>query len=266
MYKSQITERINEVVEQIDQQNSTSTSLENLDFENFNAEELKKEQSKKLPLVIAGFLIFSSVIYFFVGNETFKEPDPFADFTSDRLYEIGDSLREVKNYNEAYKYLERADQGDFKVNLSLARCYFMDDRQYQAEKKVNLSLEQDSSAANWRAFFVKGQIEYFSNNDYEEAERLFSKSIELNPDFYVVSYWNRADARGKIEDYKGAVSDWETVIKKDPDNENIATAYFWLGMGYHMTNKKTQGCKTLKKAAKLGSSDAEETLKELNCK
>lgn len=75
-------------------------------------------------------------------------------------------------------------------------------------------------ATNDNDFYTLGK-KYLKGKMYSEAEKCFSKFIDLNPN-HKDAYISRADSKGDLLDYKGAIKDCNKAIEIDP---NYATAY-----------------------------------------
>ncbi len=82
---------------------------------------------------------------------------------------------------------------------------------------------------NQLAYFNKGNL-YFANHRYEDAEKMYTKAIELKP-LDTFSYINRALSKVMLKDYDGAFKDLDKCIKIDP---NSAQAYSNKGYLYQL--------------------------------
>ena len=59
-------------------------------------------------------------------------------------------------------------------------------------------------------------INYYKNNEYENAIRYFSKAIENYPDFFE-AFYNRGVAKIKLNNYVGAIEDLNEAIRLNPN-------------------------------------------------
>jgi tetratricopeptide (TPR) repeat protein len=152
------------------------------------------------------------------------------------------------------------------------------------------------SAANGqeaKEFYAKG-LENAQAGKLDEAIKLFSKSIELQPEDYYSwfnrgiaknmqgyneealldfdqtvklapefkkGYLNRGTAKKRMTDYEGALSDYSYAIKID---SNYADAYFNRGLVYEMLGKKDSACIDFNKAKELGNKNAQKKVDKCN--
>jgi tetratricopeptide (TPR) repeat protein len=85
-----------------------------------------------------------------------------------------------------------------------------------------------------------------------------SDLIELNPGFEDI-YNNRGSAKYELQDYMGAISDYNKAIETNPES---ARAYFNRGLSKIKMGKKDRGCLDLNKASELGLAKAYDAIKE----
>jgi len=124
---------------------------------------------------------------------------------------------------------------------------------------------------------------------FEQAIKLFSKVIEKEPnhnDVYL-AYYNRAISKMFLEDYKGAILDFDMAVLRNSTYLNIflnrgtakkrlkdyvgaiadysfviakdslrADAFYNRGLVYNLTDKGTEACKDWDKASSLGLKEA----------
>ena len=81
--------------------------------------------------------------------------------------------------------------------------------------------QDDNSAA---AYVSRGNARY-KLKDYQGAISNYNKALEIDPN-YAKAYLNRGVARSNLKDYQGAISDYDKALKIDP---NYADAYYNRG-------------------------------------
>ncbi len=74
-------------------------------------------------------------------------------------------------------------------------------------------------------------------------------------------YLDSGNAKADLEDYKGAIQDYNKAIELNPD---LAEAYYNRGVAKIFLGQKDDGCLDLSKAGELGHAEAYEAIKE-NC-
>jgi tetratricopeptide (TPR) repeat protein len=142
-----------------------------------------------------------------------------------------------------------------------------------------------------RTYYEKG-LEKAQLGQFEEAIKLFSKSIELQPedyfswynrgiaknrlglyeeslsDFnqtiklapeYKKGYLNRGTTRKHLTDYNGAIIDYTFAINLDPD---YADAYYNRGLIFELLNKQDSACIDFNKANELGQKKAQNKIEK----
>jgi tetratricopeptide (TPR) repeat protein len=95
---------------------------------------------------------------------------------------------------------------------------------------------------------------------YEEALIDFEETIKLNPN-YKRGYLNRGTMKKYLTDYDGALADYSYAIQLD---QNYPEAYYNRGLVYQMLSKKEEACKDFSKAMELGSKSAEKKVNKCN--
>ena len=86
-------------------------------------------------------------------------------------------------------------------------------------------------------------------------------AIEKDPN-YTVAYYNRANSKRNLGDYRGALLDYNKVIENNP---NDADAYHNRGLIKIELGDKESGCLDLSKAGELGDAQAYDAIKQF-CK
>jgi tetratricopeptide (TPR) repeat protein len=104
------------------------------------------------------------------------------------------------------------------------------------------------SATEW---FEKGYKLGISGN-YIDAEKSFSKSIELNPQ-HAGAYYNRGVAYGNLGNYQQAIKDYNSAIELNPHH---ASAYNNRGVAYGNLGNYQQEIKDYNKAIELNPQHA----------
>ena len=98
-------------------------------------------------------------------------------------------------------------------------------------------------------------------DDYKGAISDFTKAIEIDPKF-VRAYVNRGEARIDVHDLQGAILDFNQAIVIDPE---MADAYYSRGYTKILLGQKQSGCKDLETAQELGKVETHFLIKEF-CK
>ncbi len=80
--------------------------------------------------------------------------------------------------------------------------------------------------------------------------------------YFTVAYYNRGIAKGQLTDMQGAINDFNSTLRLDPDYKE---AYFNRGLAYFYTKDTVQACSDWAEAKVLGSLNAAEAVK-LYCK
>ena len=144
-----------------------------------------------------------------------------------------------------------------------------------------------------KEYYEKG-LEKAQAGELDEAIKLFSKSIELQPedyyswfnrgiaknmqgqnedallDFdqtlklapnYKKGYLNRGIAKKRLTDYEGALCDYSYAIKLD---SSYTDAYYNRGLVYEMLSKKDSACIDFNRAKELGSKSAQRKIDNCN--
>ena len=97
--------------------------------------------------------------------------------------------------------------------------------------------------------------------DYRGAIEDYTKVIELNPN-YSKAYNNRGNSKAKLQDDSGAIADYTKAIELNP---NYSNAYYNRGNSKKILKDTNGACLDWSKAVELGEGDAYDLIKE-NCK
>lgn len=139
---------------------------------------------------------------------------------------------------------------------------FAQDKKDLALEYANKAVKSDSNYAY--AYYIRGTILMDGKNDCNSALKDLNKAITLkstNPDpaYYLV----RGEIKYKLNDYKGAISDYEETMKiqesrKDTEyNQNYAKSFSKRGIAKCGLGDKKGGCADIAKGKKLGDYDGD---------
>jgi tetratricopeptide (TPR) repeat protein len=77
---------------------------------------------------------------------------------------------------------------------------------------------------------------------------------------YSQAYFNRGIAKSNLQDYRGAIADYNKAIEIDPLDSK---AYFNLGFSKYKINDLNGACLDWSKAGELGYYEAYDTIKKV---
>ncbi len=97
-------------------------------------------------------------------------------------------------------------------------------------------------------------------NLYEDALPDFEQTVKLAPD-YKKGYLNRGTTKKRLTDYDGALADYTYAIKLD---FNYSDAYYNRGLVYDMLGKKDSACADFNKSNELGMKNAQKKVEKCN--
>jgi tetratricopeptide (TPR) repeat protein len=97
-------------------------------------------------------------------------------------------------------------------------------------------------------------------NNYEDALFDFEQTVKLAPE-YKKGWLNRGTAKKHLTDYEGALSDYSYAIKLD---QNYAEGYYNHGLIYELLSKKDSACMDFNKARELGMKAALKKVEKCN--
>jgi tetratricopeptide (TPR) repeat protein len=77
---------------------------------------------------------------------------------------------------------------------------------------------------------------YFSQNNYEEAEKWYRRALEIDPNFWEARYWlgKTKEQLGKIEE---ALEEWVVVLIAQPDNRDVFQKWRYYSPSYVSLNE-----------------------------
>lgn len=158
----------------------------------------------------------------------------------------GDFEGAIQDYTEALKFrsnyvIAYRGRGYAYAQLGDATKAFQD-----LDKVVELTPE-DSWIYTWRgdAYFALGDKEA-GKKEYETA---ISKSSELAPNFYKI----RGDRLKNLDDYQGAISDYQAAISLDPENHSYHNK---LAILYHDQKDYDKAIESYTEAIRLAPNEA----------
>ncbi|HBK28634.1 MAG TPA: hypothetical protein DDZ04_01880 [Parabacteroides sp.] len=94
---------------------------------------------------------------------------------------------------------------------------------------------------------------------HEMITRDYDMAIKYDPDF-IYAYFNRANLRCALRDYRAAITDYTEAIERDPE---FAEAYFNRGLAHLSQGNTNQGIADLSKAGELGIVNAYSIIKRM---
>lgn len=128
-----------------------------------------------------------------------------------------------------------------------------------AEKAFSKAIELNPQYAH--AYYNRGTINGRMGN-YQQAIKDYNKAIELNPQD-AEAYNNRGLAYGSIENYQYAINDYSKAIELNPQ---YAEAYHNRGVAFHQLGNDERAIENVKIAARLGDKLAQDLLKSMRIK
>ncbi|MGB0402564.1 MAG: tetratricopeptide repeat protein [Salibacteraceae bacterium] len=90
------------------------------------------------------------------------------------------------------------------------------------------------------------------NVQLDEIEKLYLKSLEIDPEFYF-TWFNIGIVRAEKRDFEGSIDAYNNAIKINPE---FAEAYYNKGLTYLYLKNNKRACNELSKAGELGIKDA----------
>jgi Tfp pilus assembly protein PilF len=119
-----------------------------------------------------------------------------------------------------------------------------------------INLNPNHLKAFYNRALAKGRLD-----DYESAIDDLTKAIEIDSQ-YLNAYFSRAYWREFKGDNQAAINDYKKVIEIDPQ---FKEAYIGLATVMYKNNQKTEACDVLKQAEQKGDIQAEALFEKL-CK
>ena len=87
-------------------------------------------------------------------------------------------------------------------------------------------------------------------HDFSNAIASYTKAIAEDPE-YTKAYYNRANAKMNLKNYKGAIQDFSKVVVLDPE---FAKAYLYMGYAYYKQKNYDQASEAYSHAIKVDPS------------
>ncbi|MEI0488992.1 tetratricopeptide repeat protein [Brachyspira pulli] len=136
------------------------------------------------------------------------------------FYNIGTAKYELKIYDEAIEYLNKAiELNPYFSNAYVYRgmVYYQLEKYSEALKDYNKAIYIDFN--NEYAYTNRGLIKE-KLGDYQAALEDYNKAIELNKN-NIEAYTNRGLIKEKLEDYQGAIEDYDKAIELKPQDSKL---------------------------------------------
>ena len=170
-------------------------------------------------------------------------------------------------------------------NRGLVHAKLGHTEQAKADMDQSLLLAQDKPHIFFQRALARKQV-----GDLSGAQADYDRALELAPD-YLEAQYNRAFVRKQLGDHAGAFADAENALRLAPEDPQVwtikgtlhmlygefneavecfdraisldadnANALYNRGLAYHMHYQPLQGCEDLRRAAALGSREADDAL------
>ncbi len=157
----------------------------------------------------------------------------------------------IKSYNESFADYDKAIQ----LNPTNPMAWFS--RANTRFKLLELIHTFDEPALPENAMDKTKKKEEHSDHTYDMVISDYNKTLALDPSF-TYAWFNNANTKTLIGDYKGAVNDLTKAIKLEP---TLSDAYFNRGLLLIFMNETELACKDISKAGELGISEAYNVIK-----
>ncbi len=187
-------------------------------------------------------LIKASVTDF---TKALEQDAQFADAYHNRANakgDLGDLQGALKDFDLAISF--NPDDAKYYANRGVVKGKKGDIEGAIADFNKAIDLKSEDEAAIYsnigKAKMLQGKI--------KEALKNYDYSIQLNPKQYT-AYLNRALAKQKVQDFKGAEADFTKCIEINP---KMADAYYNRALLYLDTGQKEKACNDLKQASESG--------------
>ena len=138
-------------------------------------------------------------------------------------------------------------------NLFIFIAFFISFNSYSQENIVLTGNKKEDAIAYFNRGLSKAKLQ-----DYRGAIADYNKAIELTPDD-VGAYNNRGIAKKNLQDYRGAIADYNKAIELEP---NYSKAYYNRGNAKYELKDLDGACLDWSKAGELGDSGAYDLIKQ----
>lgn len=101
-------------------------------------------------------------------------------------------------------------------------------------------------------YLEQGKVKY-QEGDYRSAVIAYNKALELH-DSLIDAYFQRASAKSFLEDYEGALKDYSTVIRFDP--QNVSAYYYRSFLKHELGFQRDSSLLDINTAIDLAPNDA----------
>ncbi len=157
----------------------------------------------------------------------------------------------IKNYNESFADYDKA----IKLNPANPMAWFS--RANTRFKLLELmhTFDEPTLIDNKNSKSNKKQVQ--NTHTYEMIINDYNKTLQLDSSF-TYAWFNNANTKILIGDYKGAVKDFSKAIEIDP---TLSDAYFNRGLLLIFLNDIDNACKDISKAGELGITEAYNVIK-----
>lgn len=179
-------------------------------------------------------------------NFTLKKMTGFAALMADEdsfeLFDKGNLLLKEKKYDEALEVFEEFNEKYpeiYQVHLNIGTCYLNRGELDRAEAEFKLVLDKtlethgdykSDTPTSTRAFTGLGEL-YLKKEDFDEAQKYFTKSLEISPEDEAAAY-NVGQVFFFHQKIDEAIKYYELAIQIKKD-----WAKPYLGLGYVYLNK-----------------------------
>ncbi len=162
---------------------------------------------------------------------------------------------ELKVYDSAYYDFNRLVQLDStSYYFYFNRAYVLDffDSIQEAIRDYKISLIYKT---NYNYTYNNLGYEYYRLKDFKNAEKYYSKCIELTPDYYLGLY-NRGILYYDFQKYNKAIKDFKNALANSPDNTGII---YYMALSYDKLKNNTKALDYYNEYIRLSGDDIDST-------